>query len=81
MEEESTVEYKTKIAEKRPKWYGPYEVAERKDDGNGNYLLKALSGKNKGQISKKSYPPNHLKRSYTETQRFLMILIQNMGLI
>ena len=51
-----------KIAEKGPKWYGPYEVAERKDDGNGNYLLKSLSGKNKGQISKKSYPPNHLKR-------------------
>ena len=62
MEEESTVEYKTKIAEKGPKWYGPNEVAERKDDGNGNYLLKSLSGKNKGQISKKSYPPNHLKR-------------------
>ena len=62
MEEESTVEYKTKIAEKRPQWYGPYDVAERKDDGNGNYLLKSLSGKNKGQISKKSYPPNHLKR-------------------
>ena len=34
----------------------------RKDDGNGNYLLKSLSGKNKGQISKKSYPPNHIKR-------------------
>ena len=42
--------------------YGPYEVAERKDNGNGNYPLKALSGKNKGQITKKSYPPNHLKR-------------------
>ena len=62
MEEESTVEYKTKIAEKGPKWYGPYEVAERKVGGNGNYLLMALSGKNKGQVSKKSYPPNHLKR-------------------
>ena len=24
--------------------------------------MKSLSGKNKGQISKKSYPPNHLKR-------------------
>ena len=62
MKEESTVEYKTKITEKGPKWYGPYEVAERKDGGNGNYLLMALSGKNKGQVSKKSYPPNHLKR-------------------
>ena len=62
MEEESTVEYKTKITEKDPKWYGPYEVAERKDNGNGNYLLKAFSGKNKGQISKKSYPPNYLKK-------------------
>ena len=43
-------------------WYGPHEVAGRKDGGNGNYLLMALSGKNKGQVSKKSYPPNHLKR-------------------
>ena len=44
-----------KLLKKGPKWYGPYEVAERKDGGNGNY-------KNKGQVSKKSYPPNHLKR-------------------
>ena len=55
---------KQKLLKKGPKWYGPYEVAERKDDGNGNYLLKSLSGKNKGQISKKSYPPNHLKRFF-----------------
>ena len=40
------------------RWYGPYEVAERKDGGNGNYLLIVLSGKNRGQVSKKSYPPN-----------------------
>ena len=53
---------KQKSLKKGPKWYGPYEVAERKDGGNGNYLLMALSGKNKGQVSKKSYPPNHLKR-------------------
>ena len=53
---------KQKSLKKGPKCYGPYDVVERKDDGNGNYLLKALSGKNKGQISKKSYPPNHLKR-------------------
>ena len=53
---------KQKSLKKGPKWYGPYEVAERKDAGNGNYLLKSLSGKNKGQISKKSYPPNHFKR-------------------
>ena len=53
---------KQKLLKKGPKWYDPYEVAERKDDGNGNYLLKSLSDKNKGQISKKSYPPNHLKR-------------------
>ena len=52
---------KQKSLKKGPKWYGPYEV-EKKDGGNGNYLLIALSGKNKGQISKKSYPPNHLKR-------------------
>ena len=42
--------------------YGPYEIAKRKDGGNRNYLLIALSGKSKGQISKKAYPPNHLKR-------------------
>ena len=53
---------KQKSLKKGPKWYGPYEVAERKDGGNGNYLLIALSGKNKGQVSKKSYPPHHLKR-------------------
>ena len=50
------------MLKKVAKWYGPCEVAERKDGGNGNYLLIALSGKNKGQVSKKSYPPNHLKR-------------------
>ena len=53
---------KQKSLKKGHKWYGPYEVAERKDGGNGNYLLMALSGKKKGQVSKKSYPPNHLKR-------------------
>ena len=54
---------KQKSLNKGTKWYGPYdEVAERKNGGNGNYLLIALSGKNKGQVSKKSYPPNHLKR-------------------
>ena len=53
---------KQKSLKKGPKWYGPYGVTERKDGGNGNYLLMALSGKNKGQESKKSYPPNHLKR-------------------
>ena len=53
---------KQKSLKKGPKWYGPYEVTERKDGGNGNYLLMTLSGKNKGQVSKKSYPPNHLKR-------------------
>ena len=53
---------KQKSLKKGHKWYGPYEVVERKDGGNGNYLLIALSGKNKGQVSKKSYPPNHLKK-------------------
>ena len=62
MEEESTVEYKTEITQKGPKWYDPYEIAKRKAGGNGNYLLITLSGKNKGQVSKKAYPPNHLKR-------------------
>ena len=47
---------KQKLLKKGPKWYGPYEVTERKDDGNGNYLLKSLSGKNKGQISQEILP-------------------------
>ena len=47
---------------KGPKWVGPYEIVERKGSGNGNYVLKCLSGKNKGKINKSSYPPNHLKR-------------------
>ena len=53
---------KQKSLKKGPRWHGPYEVAERNDGGNRNYLLIALSGKNKGQVSKKSYPPNPLKR-------------------
>ena len=71
---------KQKLLKKGPKWYGPYEVAERKDGGNGNYLLIPLSGKNKGQVSKKSYPPTTSRGSSTETQRFLMIVILNMDL-
>ena len=38
------------------------EIVERKGGGNSNYMLKCLSGKNKGKISKSSYPRNHLKR-------------------
>ena len=53
---------KQKSLKKGPKWYGPYEIGKRKAGGNGNYLLIALSGKNKGQVSKKACPPNHLKR-------------------
>ena len=50
------------MLKKGPKWYSPYEIAKTKIGGNGNYLLIALSGKNKGQVSKKAHPPNHLKR-------------------
>ena len=53
---------KQKLLKKGPKWYGPYEIAKRKAGGKGNYLLITLSGKNKGQVSKKAYPPNHPKR-------------------
>ena len=53
---------KLKVLRKGPKWVGPYEIVERKGGGNGNYVLKCLSGKNKGKINKSSYPPNHLKR-------------------
>ena len=53
---------KLKALRKGPKWVGPYEIVGRKGGGNGNYVLKYLSGKNKGKINKSSYPPNHLKR-------------------
>ena len=53
---------KLKVLRQGPKWVGPYEIVERKGGGNGNYVLKCLSGKNKGKINKSSYPPNHLKR-------------------
>ena len=53
---------KLKALRKGPKWVGPYEIVDRKGGGNGNYVLKFLSGKNKGKINKSSYPPNHLKR-------------------
>ena len=53
---------KLKALRKGPKWVGPYEIVERKGGGNGTYVLKCLSGKNKGKINKSSYPPNHLKR-------------------
>ena len=52
---------KLKVLRKGPKWVGPYEIVERKGGGNGKYVLKCLSGKNKGKI-KSSYPSNHLKR-------------------
>ena len=51
---------KLKVLRKGPKWVGPHEIVERKGGGNGNYVLKCLSGKNKGKINKSSYPPNHL---------------------
>ena len=50
------------VLRKGPKWVGPYEIVERKGGGNGNYVLKCLSGKNKGKINKSSCPSNHLKR-------------------
>ena len=34
---------KQKLLKKGPKWYSPYKVVERKDGGNGNYLLIPLS--------------------------------------
>ena len=62
MEDESIVEYKVQSTQKGPKWVGSYEIVERKGGGNGNYVLKCLSGTNKGKINKSSYPTNHLKR-------------------
>ena len=70
---------KQKSLKKGPKWYGPYEIAKRKAGGNGNYLLIALSGKTKGQVSKKAYPPTTSRGSSTETLRFLIVIL-NMDL-
>ena len=53
---------KLKALRRGSKWVGPYEIVERKGGCNGNYVLKCLSGKNKGKINKSSYPANHLKR-------------------
>ena len=53
---------KLKALRKGLKWVGPCEIVERKGGGNGNYVLKCLSGKNKGKINRSSYPTNHLKR-------------------
>ena len=45
---------KLKVLRKGPKWVGPYEIVERKGGDNGNFVLKCLSGKNKGKINKSS---------------------------
>ena len=63
MEDESTMEYKAQSTQKGPKWVGLYEIVERKGGGNGNYVLKCLSGRNKGKINKGSYPHNHFKEA------------------
>ena len=47
---------KLKALRKGPKWVGPYEIVERKGGGNGNYVLKCLSGKNKGKITRVHTP-------------------------
>ena len=72
---------KQKSLKKGPKWYGPNEVAERKDDGNGNYLLKSLSGRNKGQISQEILPSKPPEEVHPQKPRFLVIVIPNMDLI
>ena len=71
---------KQKSLKKGPKWYGPYEVAERKYSGNGNYLLMALSGKTRAKCPRNPTLQTISRGSSTETQRFLMILILNMDL-
>ena len=47
---------KLNVLRKGPKWVGPYKIMERKGGGNGKYVLKCLSGKNKRKINKSSYP-------------------------
>ena len=41
---------KLKVLRKGPKWVVSYEIVDRKGAGNGNYVLKCLSGKYKGKI-------------------------------
>ena len=71
---------KQKLLIKGPKWYGPYEVAERNDGGNGNYLLIALSHKTRAKSPRNPTIQTTSRGSSTETQRFLMIVILNMDL-
>ena len=72
---------KQKLLKKGPKWYGPYEVAERKDDGNGNYLLKSLQAKTRAKSPRNPTLQTTSRGSSTETQRFMVIVILNMDLI
>ena len=60
---------KQKLLKKRPKWYGPYEIAKRKAGGNRNYLLIALSGKNKGQVSQESLPSKPPQKIHPQKPR------------
>ena len=47
---------KLKAPRKGPKWVGPYEIVDRKGGGNGNYVLKCLSGKTKGKLTRVHTP-------------------------
>ena len=48
---------KLKALRKGPKWFGPCKIMEWKGGGNGNYVLKCLSGKNKGKKSTRVHTP------------------------
>ena len=83
MEEDPLWNTKQKLLKKGPKWYGPYEVAERKDGGNGNYLLMALSGKNKGLLAfaiQKDFP-NILNCFRIFVDVFDEMLVQEKGIM
>ena len=69
---------KQKSLKKGLKWYGPCELAERKDGGNGNYLLIALSDKKQGPSLQEILPSKPLQEVHSI--RFLMIVILNMDL-
>ena len=57
---------KQKSLEKGPMWRGPYEVEGKTPAGN--YLLKGVKGKGKGNVRNTAIPPNQLKRYIARSQ-------------
>ena len=57
---------KQKSLKKHPIWRGPYEVEDKTQAGN--YLLKGVKGKGKGNVRNTTIPPNQLMRYIVRSQ-------------